>query len=75
VASGSVFLLAHPEFFYSHLASWRVVIRSPDKLIKIGNKKFTKSPWFDKECAEKKRRANALLRKYRNKKNQDGFVL
>jgi hypothetical protein len=28
LASGFVFLLANPEF-YSHLASWRVVIRTP----------------------------------------------
>jgi hypothetical protein len=28
LASGFAFLLANPEF-YSHLASWRVVIRSP----------------------------------------------
>jgi hypothetical protein len=29
LASGLAFLLANPEF-YSHLASWRVVIRTPD---------------------------------------------
>jgi hypothetical protein len=29
LASGLVFLLANPEF-YSHLASWQVVIRTPD---------------------------------------------
>jgi hypothetical protein len=29
LASGFVFLLANSEF-YSHLANWRVVIRTPD---------------------------------------------
>jgi hypothetical protein len=32
LASGFVFLLANPEF-YSHLASWRVVIRTPDYIM------------------------------------------
>jgi hypothetical protein len=31
LASGFVFLLTNPEFF-SHLASWRVVIRTPENI-------------------------------------------
>jgi hypothetical protein len=34
LASGFVFLLAIPEF-YSHLASWRVVIRTPGYCVQM----------------------------------------
>ena len=41
----------------------------------VGNEKQRKSPWFDKECREKKRRVNKLLKKYRNSKVNGDFIL
>jgi hypothetical protein len=40
IASGFVFLLANPEF-YSHLASWRVVIRTSVYFLTCAFKKMT----------------------------------
>jgi hypothetical protein len=45
---GFVFLLANPEF-YSHLASWRVVIRTPANYSRLPNMRFNVPSSFAKQ--------------------------
>jgi hypothetical protein len=45
LASGFVYLLGNPDF-YSHLASWRVVIRTPDYIRLLGRDKLEASFCF-----------------------------
>jgi hypothetical protein len=45
------------------------------KTVRGGNVKQSKSPWFDKECRDKKKKVNRLLKKYRKFKGNGDFIL